>query len=42
MCVVCWTAAIVGGTAVVLDRKYNDSKVTNCIKKKVFKNKNNR
>jgi hypothetical protein len=39
MCFICLSVAAAGTAAVAIDKKYNDSKVTNCIKNKVFNSK---
>lgn len=39
MCFICLSVAAVGTAAVAIDKKFNDSKVSNCIKDKLFNTK---
>lgn len=36
MCFICLSVAAAGTAAVAIDKKFNDSKVSNCIKGKLF------
>lgn len=39
MCFICLSVAAAGTAVVAIDKKYNDSKVTDCIKGKLFNSK---
>lgn len=39
MCFICWSLAGVGLATMAVDKKFNDSKITNYVKTKVLNNK---